>query len=187
MKTKILFAFILIISAFSGCKKDSKDESKEIQLVIDHYQKPASDGGLFLTYVAQTGSDIGSSLWGSIYDQIVGFNYEQGYRYTLIVVVKTFAKPQADGSTSVITLKAINSKVKIADDVVFEIPLKLNNANFVTGNAASGYKILDKIKLDCGTLCTDLTQAITGSTTEIIAKCVHNPDGSYLIKELKVK
>jgi hypothetical protein len=188
MKVKILIAFLLLASTFSACKKSTpQTETKEIRLIVSHYQRTVMANGPWLAYVAQIGSDIGTGSWGNLFENIDGFIYEPGYMYDLNVIVQTFPNPSGNGTSTIVELKTINNKVKVADDTSFEIYLTLNQINFVTGNANTGFKILDKINIDGGTLLNDLTQALASSPSEIVGKFVHNPDGSYLLKELRTK
>jgi hypothetical protein len=183
MKTKILFALILIVSTYSGCKKiDDPVESRDLRIIIDHYQRTGFSEGKRLVYAAQTGSDIGTSKWGDLFDYIDGFNYEPGFIYDITVNVKTVHNITG-GTTTTTSLRKINSSLKVADNTTFEVYMKLNKIMFITGDAIVGYKILDKIKIDCGAVCDDLKTTILNGR-DFIGKFAHNSDGSYLLKEI---
>ncbi len=59
--------------------------------------------------------------WTTFYDQIEGFDYEEGYEYLLNVKIKTIKNPPADGSTLKYTLVEVFEKKKT------EKPVTLNN------------------------------------------------------------
>lgn len=185
MKNKFILTFILIFTLFVSCKKSEGNE--EIRLIVTHYQATATGVGAHLVYLTQTGTEIGSDNWGNFYDQIEGFSYEPGYIYDLAVNVETIPNPLADGSSASYNLKTINSKTKVAALTQFEIFLRRAQLNFISGNTNTGFKILGKIKIDCETMCHDLDLANASNSTEIIGKFIHNSDGSYLLKELKIK
>ncbi len=59
--------------------------------------------------------------WTTFYDQIEGFDYEEGYEYLLNVKIKTIKNPPADGSSLKYTLVEVFEKKKT------EKPITLNN------------------------------------------------------------
>jgi hypothetical protein len=188
MRVKTLITFILIISTFAACKKSSLDTAAtETRLIINHYQRTALAIDPWIVHVAQAGNDIGTNNWGNLYENINGFTYEPGYIYDLNVIVKTYPNPSGNGTSTAVELIKVNNKVKAPDDTVFEIYLVINKMSFVTGNANTGFKILDKIGIDPGTLSNELTQALVANPTEVLGKFVHSPSGSYYLKELSVK
>lgn len=59
--------------------------------------------------------------WTTFYDQIEGFDYEEGYEYLLNVKIKKIKNPPADGSSLKYTLIEVFEKKKT------EKPITLNN------------------------------------------------------------
>lgn len=68
--------------------------------------------------------------------------------------VEKINNPPADGSSYKFTLLKVKSIQEVDNETPFEVDLKRNEQNFVTTN--SGYKILNRIEIDCNTLCDEL-------------------------------
>lgn len=65
--------------------------------------------------LVQEGDEIGTDNWENFYyeDDIVGFNYEPGYIYDLLVKKTTFKNPPMDSSAIKYHLVKIISKEKV--------------------------------------------------------------------------
>ena len=64
-------------------------------------------------YLVQEGNHVGTSIGAFFYDEIAGFQYEEGYVYTLKVRVVYVENPPADGSSGSYALVEIVSKEKV--------------------------------------------------------------------------
>ena len=155
MKKRILF--LILIGIIFSCSNND-DQSQIIDMRINHYQNTGIAVGLFLTFLVQENNNIGSDSWAKFYGQIEGFDYQPGFIYDIKVVVDKVDNPPADGSSSKYTLMEIISTQKVDEETPFSIDLKINGQSFIT--TTSGYKILNKIDIDCATLCNELDEKL---------------------------
>ncbi len=128
--------------------------------------------------------DIGGAVWSYKRLFIEDFDYEPGYIYDLQVMSK-----YAPNSEDIygLKLKKVIAKVKVADNTKFEVNLRSHKTDLVTGNSSTGYKILNKIKIDCNNLCNEFTQIMSSSNENIAGEFMRNADGSYKLITLKIK
>jgi hypothetical protein len=152
MKKQILL--LITIGILFSCSNDDGNESKTIAMRINHYQNTGMAVGPVLTLLVQEGDAIGTNNWSKFYSNIEGFNYVPGKIYNLTVKVEPIKNPPADGSSLKYTLVAVKSFQDVDSETQFDIDLKINGQSFVTTN--SGYELLNQIKIDCNSLCTDL-------------------------------
>lgn len=183
MKTTItylkgLFA-LLIIVVLASCEK----KEQPIQIRINQFKQTTVSGSPTLVLSAQKGNEIGSDKWRPLSDQIVGFVYEEGYIYDLLVV-ETEIKYSSTGDKKAYQLKQVLSKTKAQANVPFDLDLKLDKVKFINGNANTGYNILDEVKIDCGSLCNELNQILQSNTKKLSGKFILNNDGSIKLVEL---
>lgn len=178
----LLSLIFILLSTLVACEKDHNNETfTYYRIRINHY-KQATDTKF--VYVSQEKEAIGSSTWENKDLYIDDFVYEPGYVYD-IDVMNLY---QGDAAlSSGLKLRKVVSKTKIPEQTVFEINLRLNGRDLFTGNAVTGYTILNKQKFDCGQLCNEFAQAFSSSNTNIIGQFVRNIEGSYQLKGLKVK
>jgi hypothetical protein len=156
MKKQILL--LITIGILFSCSNDDGNESKTIAMRINHYQNTGMTLGPVLTLLVQEGDAIGTNNWSRFYSSIEGFNYVPGKIYNLTVKVETIKNPPADASSLKYTLVAVQSIQDVNSETLFDIDLKVNGQSFVTTN--SGYQLLNQIKIDCNSLCTDLNTNI---------------------------
>ncbi len=152
MNMKILF--LMLIGIIFSCSSDDDNQPQTIDMRINYYQNTGIGVGLFLTLLVQEDNNIGSDTWTKFYDPIEGFDFQPGYIYDLKVVVEQVDNPPADGSSLKYTLQEIKSTQEVDIETLFDIDLKINGQSFIT--TTSGYELLDKIKIDCNTLCDEL-------------------------------
>ena len=156
MKKQILL--LITIGILFSCSNDDVTESKTIEMRINHYQNTGIAVGPVLTLLVQEGDAIGTNKWSKFYSNIEGFNYVPGKIYNLTVKVESIKNPPADASSLKYTLVAVQSIQEVNSETLFDIDLKINGQSFVTTN--SGYELLNQIKIDCNSLCTDLNTNI---------------------------
>ncbi len=181
LKNLLFLSILLICTVFSACEKTDQP----FKIRINQFKQTATAPyGPIVTLSAQVGSQIGSVEWSPFYDQIVGFNYEAGYIYDLLVVETEIIHPQAGGSNKAYQLRQVLSKTKVADNITFELTLKNDLVTYVKGDATSGYKLLDEANIDCGNLCTDFANALQSSSKKVGGKFTLNTDGSIKLIEL---
>ncbi len=183
MKTKATVALLFLVLSFIGCKKDNG--IVQTRMIVDHYQGIGNLFGPYFILRTQTDDKIGTSTWEYSWTNIEGFNYEEGYVYDLIVQTKKIENPPQDGGSYSINLVEIKSKTKVSTDTRFDVPLRQNQQNFITDANAAQPKILNQKAIDCGTLCTELSQNLASSKATIIGTFQRKADGVYLLKELK--
>ncbi|GEM_PF-1503890 len=178
-----LALFFVLTSTLLACEKDHNNETfTYYRLRINHYKQAVNNK---FVYVTQEKETIGGNAWENKDLYIDDFVYEPGYIYD-IDVMNLYKRDAA--LSSGLKLRKIVSKTKVADDTSFEVNLRANGTNLFTGNIGVGdYVILNKIKFDCGTLCTEFAQLVASTNQNIIGEFVRNTDGSYVLKSLKVK
>ena len=170
---KKLIVLWLIFFAF-GCERN--DQVDEIRIMINHYQQPAFAGEpIVLCYVVQEGNLIGSNEWSIMSPWIEGFNYELGYVYDIKVLKQKIKNPPMDASSFKYTLRQVVSKIKVSDQVRFQIRLSNSYTNgfesFVTGNTNTGFQLLNTTNIDCSVLCEELAKDLNdqkGLTGEFV-------------------
>lgn len=169
---------LLIVAILASCEK----KEQPIQIRINQFKQTTVSTSPSLVLSAQKGSEIGSNKWRPLCDQIVGFSYEEGYVYDLLVVETEIQYPP--GSPKAYQLKQVLSKTKAKANSAFDLDLKLDVVKFINGNASTGYNILDEVKVDCGSLCNELNQVLQSNTKKLIGKFTLNDDGSIKLVEL---
>lgn len=108
MKKLFLFLFIAFLS---GCGT-TLEQNNQMDLRVNSYTVSCvgeMEGNCLLV---QEGDKIGSDDWEYFYyeDDIVGFDYEPGFIYDLVVVKKNIENPPADASSFTYELVRIVSK-----------------------------------------------------------------------------
>ena len=102
------YLFLLITMA---CTSNSEVQSKML-IVADHLENCIGVGPQSCMLVKENPEDE----WTFFYDQIEGFEYEEGYTYELLVNEITVANPAADASSIRYKLKNIISKIPTLND-----------------------------------------------------------------------
>ena len=90
MKKQILL--LITIGILFSCSNDDGNESKTIEMRINHYQNTGIAVGPVLTLLVQEGDAIGTTNWSKFYSNIEGFNYVPGKIYNLTVKVESIKK-----------------------------------------------------------------------------------------------
>ncbi len=108
------YLFLLMIMA---CTSNTEVQSKML-IVADHLENCIGVGPQSCMLVKENPEDE----WSYFYDQIEGFEYEEGYTYELLVNVIPVPNPAADASSLRYELKNIISKTPtlISDDLLKE-------------------------------------------------------------------
>ncbi len=102
----------VLIFALTSCK-DDEIETYETTMRVNSYRQACQAVGEMNCYLVQEGNQIGTSDWSLFYNGIVGFQYEEGFIYTLKVRVEKVENPPADGSSRGYTLIEVISKEKV--------------------------------------------------------------------------
>ncbi|RZK60322.1 MAG: DUF4377 domain-containing protein [Pedobacter sp.] len=180
---KLVFLTFLALSTLliSSCEKTEN----QIKIRINQFKQTAvAPYGPVITFSAQQGNEIGSTNWSAFYDQIVGFDYEVGYVYDLLVVETEILNPPADGRSKAYQLKQVLSKTKVDESITFNLTLKNDLINYVKGDAISGYTLLDEADIDCGNLCNEFANALQSNSKLINGRFCLNSDGSIKLVEI---
>ena len=177
---KFLFIALLSITVLSSCEKSEK----QLRFRINQFKQTALAVGPVMTLSIQQGDQIGSNNWSPLYDQIVGFDYEPGYIYEILVTETKIENPVADGSSKGYILKQILSKTKVATSDQFSLNLKLDKTVFVKGDIIKGYNILDQVEIDCGNLCVEFDAALQSNSKNLNGKFILNENGTIKLVEL---
>lgn len=173
----VLFA---LVATLISCEK----KEQPLKIRVNQFKQTAVTVGPSLVLSVQQGNEIGGTNWKPMYSQIVGFNYEEGYIYDLLVVETEVKYPPSDGSSKAYQLKQVISKTKAKPDDPFALDLKLDVVKYVNGNANTGYNILNSVNIDCGNLCNEFEQALQTNTKKLSGKFTLNEDGSIKLVEL---
>lgn len=171
---KILFVTLTIGTISFSCEKIEEP----IKFRVNQFKQTAVGVAPVMTLSVQQGSQIGTTSWTPLYNDILGFVYEPGYIYELLVTETDILNPPADGSSKAYRLKQILSKTKVSTNDQFTLNLKLNETVFVKGNVASGYNILEEVDIDCGTLCNEFNLALQSNAANIRGNFILNENGS---------
>ena len=177
---KILFVTFTIATLLLSCEKIEEP----IKFRVNQFKQTAIDVAPVMTLSIQQGSQIGTNTWTPLYDEIVGFVYEPGYIYELLVTETDILNPPADGSSKAYRLKQILSKTKVANDSSFTLNLKQNETVFVKGDSNSGYNILEQVNIDCGNLCNEFNSALQSNAVNIRGSFILNENGTIKLIEL---
>lgn len=178
----LMFLLILAYSTFFfSCEKTEN----QIKIRINQFKQTAvAPYGPIVTFSVQQGNEIGSDNWSAFYSQIVGFEYEVGYVYDLLVVETEILNPPTDGSIKAYQLKQVLSKTKVNNHVTFDLTLKNDLIIYVKGDAVSGYKLLDEANIDCGILCNEFESALQSNSKLVNGRFTLNSDGSIKLVEI---
>lgn len=177
---KILFVTLTIAIISFSCEK----VEEPIKFRVNQFKQTAIGISPVMTLSIQQGSQIGTDNWTPLYNEIVGFVYEPGYIYELLVTQTDILNPPADGSSKAYRLQQILSKTKVSTTEQFTLNLKLNETLFVKGDVSSGYNILEEVDIDCGTLCNDFNSALRSNAKNIRGNFVLNDNGSIKLISL---
>lgn len=174
-----LFFALILCALFISCEKFEQP----IRININQFKQTGfTANGPSLVLSAQQGAAIGSNNWSPLYEQIVGFNYEPGYVYELLVTETEITYPQGGGKNY--QLKQVLSKTKVAETVSFTLDLKLPEVNYIKGNSNNGFKILDEVNIDCHNLCDEMELALRNDTKKLSGKFLLQPNGTIQLIEL---
>ncbi|MDQ7948024.1 MAG: DUF4377 domain-containing protein [Pedobacter sp.] len=165
---------------FSSCEK----KEHAIRFRINQFKQPATTPERVMALSVQEGSAIGSNEWRPLHNTIAGLNYEPGYIYEVLVSETEIMNPPPGTSHVGYRLLEVLSKTPVNQP--FEIKLKVDNKIFVDGNSSMGFNLLNEAHIDCGSLCDDLSQAVSTDPASIVGKFTLNADGSIKLIELKV-
>lgn len=114
--------------------------------------------------LVQKGNAVGLDEWEYFYDQIEGFDtYRLGHIYELVVRTEKVKRPPQDASSTVYILVKVQSKSRVKPETRFTLSLTgASGESFVTGDAQSGFALLDTIKIACASnLCGQLARQMT--------------------------
>ena len=181
-KTSISYTFFALLIFLLSCEKTEQP----ITFRVNQFKQTAIGVGPLMTLSIQQGNQIGTENWTPLYSQIVGFNYEPGYIYDLLVTETEILNPPADGSNKGYYLKQVLAKTKVNNDDQFSLTLKVDETVFVKGDANNGYNILEQVEIDCGNLCSEFYTAMQSNAENITGKFVLNENGSIKLVELDV-
>ncbi|WP_026463146.1 DUF4377 domain-containing protein [Adhaeribacter aquaticus] len=109
----LLFLFCLV-GALLSCKKETSEIfAKEVTLRVNSYRQNCQGEGVLNCYLVQDGKKIGTQNWDLFYNEIEGFDYEEGFIYDLKVRKENVPNPPADGSSFKYKLIKILNKQKV--------------------------------------------------------------------------
>ncbi|MGJ8685110.1 MAG: DUF4377 domain-containing protein [Nonlabens sp.] len=168
---KKIFLFTLIFTTIS-C---STDDSTNSRIIFNHHYETGFGFHPRLIFLTQEGSQLDTDDWSYFYDGIEGFTYEPGYIYDLSINKSPINNPLADQGSVKYRLNRIFSKVKVDDDITFQMKLKFDGFNFVENN--TGYTILNQIDINCNNLCNELDNRLLNQA-DVIGIFQHGADGS---------
>jgi len=84
-----------LLGSLSGCGVFEPDEGKQLTLYVAPDKVDCVGVGPQQCFLVKEHPD---EAWGNFYGEILGFTYEPGYTYTLLVEWRRIRNPPADGS-----------------------------------------------------------------------------------------
>lgn len=108
---KIIYFFLTTLIFLTGCSK--KDEySEEIYLMVD-YKYKETPSGIYPDKSLNVKLEGDDENWFTLYNnEILGFEYEEGYTYKLLVKKTILKNPPQDGSVDKYELIKVIDKIK---------------------------------------------------------------------------
>jgi hypothetical protein len=162
MKNTAIVILSALLLLMDSCGSGGCDPGpQEVRMRVNHYQVPGVGEGTFLNLLVQDEAAIGTDDWTSL-TRIEGFEYENGYLYDLLVRKENSENPLADASAiKYIWVKTIN-KEKVSSEVPFQVRLSRaysgSYESYITGDANTGYKLLNLVNINCGGFCGSLSE-----------------------------
>lgn len=110
---KSFMLLISLVSILTACEKEKMETSAEkITMRVNYYRQSCQGEGVYNCYLVQEGKQVGTNNWNFFYNEIEGFDYKEGFIYTLKVRVEKVTNPPADGSNRKYILIKILAKEK---------------------------------------------------------------------------
>jgi hypothetical protein len=106
----LFFSLLGIVVACQGAPSDVFP--RETTLRVNHYRQTCQGEGTMKCLLVQEGKQIGTDKWELFYDEIKGFQYEEGYVYTLKIRIEKISNPPMDGADRQYILLKILAKDK---------------------------------------------------------------------------
>lgn len=105
---KKLFLLLLLFTTLLSCKKASRESIMQVNYYTENCR------GVFdrICLLVQRDKNIGSDQWEYFYENIRGFEYEEGYVYKLRVKTEKIDNPPQDAASLRYVLIEVISKVK---------------------------------------------------------------------------
>ncbi|HNF49270.1 MAG TPA: DUF4377 domain-containing protein [Chitinophagales bacterium] len=115
MRIRLFFPFIACLYMLTACSSTKKLPTQIIY--IGEHTLPCN-AGVMQKQCMQIKWTADQKDWQLFYDQIEGFNYEEGYEYELLISKEKIVNPPADASDTKYTLVKEISKKKVAGNDV---------------------------------------------------------------------
>ncbi|MEE1943814.1 DUF4377 domain-containing protein [Pedobacter sp. KR3-3] len=184
MKLTTLQRLFILLACFATLFASCEKKEQPIQFRINQFKQTAITTHPTLVFSVQQGDEIGGDKWKPLNEPIVGFDYEEGYIYDLLVTDAEVKAAKGNGFQHTFQLRQVLSKTKAKPDDSFDIDLKLGGVKCVNGNSNTGYNILNKVNIDCGNLCSEFEQALQSNTKKLSGKFILNNNGSIKLVEI---
>ena len=153
-----------------------------VDMRVNHFRQTAVGEGRYLVYLVQEEDEIGNTSWNYFYDEIEGFDYEQGYVYDIKARKFNIDNPPADGSSLKYVLVSVISKEEVPVDETFDINLKSYGENFVT-QSENDLLLLNKYKIECSSMCETLAADLL-ERDKVTGTFIHGPGESLLLQSI---
>lgn len=112
MKMKNFILVVALLLVVIACKKEEPD-AFETTMRVNSYKQLCQAEGERTCYLVQEDAQVDTAKWDLFYAPIEGFNYQEGFVYTLKVSVVKVVNPPADGSDRRYILKKIIAREKV--------------------------------------------------------------------------
>ncbi|MBA9075730.1 DUF4377 domain-containing protein [Rufibacter quisquiliarum] len=103
---------VCLLGALAACEEE-EEVARETTMRINHYTQNCQGVAAQQCFLVQEGDQVGSPDWRLFYDTIEGFDYEEGFVYTLQVRIEKVENPPADASGRRYRLLKVISKEKV--------------------------------------------------------------------------
>ena len=190
MKKLLKFLIVPLLFTILSCDSDNdNNNSQVVNLKIDHFQQPAISLDVLLVFRVQEEEKIGTDNWTNFYNTIEGFSYELGNTYLLQVEKETIKNPPQDASSVKYVLKEVIEKQPTNTSQQFQVKLKsemMHPQPFITGNTFEGFKLLNKINIDCNNFC-DSIEEIIEMNAEVSGIFTHTSNNAYKLIDILIE
>jgi hypothetical protein len=169
----------------SGCGGDKNKDTKQDVLYIDHYKSECNSFSLSLCKKSRGSVD---DEWSVFYDNIVGFEYEWGYNYTLEITTEEVENPPQDTSSVKYTLDNVLSKVRQSETTLFDVSVSRAPSSDLIKKVSDGlYEIYSDVRFSCSTEQCETIDSLIDQEFSMLFQFRHNADAESPLELVQVK
>lgn len=170
-------ALILMLGLLAGCSSGGGSsqlvlEDGERVFEINHYRYACQGEGTFMCLLEK---QAGREDWYFLYGGVIGFDYQWGYTYKLLVEERPVEEPLADGPSVEYHLKQVLTAHEASASEEFEVSI-LKAHHLLQKQSPGNYLLGWEKAFTCyGELC-DSVDAIMAQEMSMLAVFTHRED-----------